>query len=102
MIIFLHITSRLIEQSKRMPAGKHQLGLEIKCNNSFEAFFIVLLTLRQKKTSFIFFSGVTKDEIGPLRTVVSGGIAGTTLWTLIFPADVIKSRQQVGFKSHCG
>ena len=42
------------------------------------------------------FSGVTKDEIGPLRTIVSGGIAGMTLWTLIFPADVIKSRQQVG------
>jgi hypothetical protein len=41
------------------------------------------------------FSGKTKDEIGPLRTIVSGGIAGTTLWTLIFPADVIKSRQQV-------
>jgi len=26
---------------------------------------------------------------------VSGGVAGTTLWTIIFPADVIKSRQQV-------
>lgn len=39
--------------------------------------------------------GKTKDEIGPLRTVVAGGMAGTTLWTIIFPADVIKSRQQV-------
>lgn len=39
--------------------------------------------------------GKTKDEIGPLRTVISGGIAGVTLWTLIFPADVVKSRLQV-------
>ena len=26
---------------------------------------------------------------------MSGGMAGTVLWTVIFPADVIKSRQQV-------
>jgi len=39
--------------------------------------------------------GKTKDEIGALRTVVSGGVAGVTLWTIIFPADVIKSRLQV-------
>ena len=39
--------------------------------------------------------GKTKDEIGPLRTVVAGGVAGVTLWTIIFPADVVKSRLQV-------
>ncbi len=38
---------------------------------------------------------MTKDEIGPLKTIVSGGVAGVTLWTIIFPFDVIKSRQQV-------
>jgi solute carrier family 25 ornithine transporter 2/15 len=37
----------------------------------------------------------TKDEIGPLKTVLSGGMAGVTLWTIIFPADVVKSRLQV-------
>ena len=42
-------------------------------------------------------SGKTKDEIGLFRTAISGGIAGVTLWTVIFPADVIKSRQQVFF-----
>ena len=41
------------------------------------------------------FIGKTKDDLGPLGTIVSGGIAGLTLWTIIFPADVIKSRQQV-------
>ena len=37
----------------------------------------------------------TKDELGPVGTIISGGVAGTTLWAVIFPADVIKSRQQV-------
>ena len=39
--------------------------------------------------------GKTKEEIGAVRTVVAGGVAGVTLWTLIFPADVIKSRLQM-------
>jgi len=39
--------------------------------------------------------GKTKDEIGLARTAISGGIGGTALWTLIFPADVVKSRMQV-------
>jgi len=39
--------------------------------------------------------GKTKDEIGMFKTWISGGIAGVVLWTAIFPADVIKSRQQV-------
>ena len=39
--------------------------------------------------------GKTKDEIGLLKTMISGGMAGIALWTVIFPADVIKSRQQV-------
>lgn len=39
--------------------------------------------------------GKTKDEIGPLRTVVAGGVGGTCLWVSIFPADVIKSRMQI-------
>ncbi|KAL7648737.1 UNVERIFIED_CONTAM: hypothetical protein RMT77_000644 [Armadillidium vulgare] len=39
--------------------------------------------------------GKTKDEIGPLRTVASGGIAGICFWISVFPFDVIKSRVQV-------
>jgi len=39
--------------------------------------------------------GKTKDEIGIFRTVIAGGMAGVTLWTVIFPADVVKSRLQV-------
>ena len=42
--------------------------------------------------NYLFF---LKEDIGPLRTVVAGGCAGVTLWTLIFPSDVVKSRLQV-------
>ena len=39
--------------------------------------------------------GQSKNDIGPARTIVSGGVAGVTLWVCIFPADVVKSRLQV-------
>ncbi|KAK3799352.1 hypothetical protein RRG08_063491 [Elysia crispata] len=39
--------------------------------------------------------GKNKDEIGPLRTIICGGVGGVSLWVLIFPADVVKSRVQV-------
>ncbi|XP_013779404.1 mitochondrial ornithine transporter 1-like [Limulus polyphemus] len=40
-------------------------------------------------------AGKTKDEIGPLRTIIAGGVGGVCLWVSIFPTDVIKSRVQV-------
>nr|CAD7572709.1 unnamed protein product [Timema californicum] len=39
--------------------------------------------------------GKTKDEIGPLRTMTAGAVGGMLFWTVIFPADVIKSRVQI-------
>ncbi|XP_046394205.1 mitochondrial ornithine transporter 1 [Ischnura elegans] len=39
--------------------------------------------------------GQSKDDIGPLKTMLAGGIGGVTFWLVIFPADVIKSRIQV-------
>lgn len=39
--------------------------------------------------------GKTKDEIGLVRTIISGGFGGVALWVAIFPADVVKSRIQV-------
>ena len=50
-------------------------------------------------------TGQSKEDLGPMGTIISGGVAGTTLWAIIFPADVIKSRQQVRNKSdayNCG
>ncbi|XP_061165500.1 mitochondrial ornithine transporter 1-like [Saccostrea echinata] len=39
--------------------------------------------------------GKTKDEIGPARTIVAGGVGGMCLWSAVFPTDVVKSRIQV-------
>uniref|UniRef100_A0A914YNB0 Mitochondrial ornithine transporter 1 n=1 Tax=Panagrolaimus superbus TaxID=310955 RepID=A0A914YNB0_9BILA len=39
--------------------------------------------------------GKSKDDIGLAKTAVSGAVGGSALWTLVFPADVIKSRMQV-------
>ncbi|XP_064481918.1 mitochondrial ornithine transporter 1-like [Ornithodoros turicata] len=39
--------------------------------------------------------GKTKEDIGVVRTIISGGIGGTCLWVVIFPADVVKSRIQI-------
>lgn len=44
--------------------------------------------------------GQSKDEIGPLNTMVAGAVGGVALWTAIFPADVIKSRIQVQSLTH--
>ncbi|XP_064637713.1 mitochondrial ornithine transporter 1-like [Lineus longissimus] len=39
--------------------------------------------------------GKTPDDIGPLKTVLCGGIGGVSLWVAIFPTDVVKSRIQI-------
>jgi solute carrier family 25 ornithine transporter 2/15 len=36
-----------------------------------------------------------RETVGPLGTVAAGAVAGLTLWTLVFPADVVKSRLAV-------
>lgn len=42
-----------------------------------------------------FASGRSKDELGPVPLMISGGIAGICLWLVIYPVDCIKSRIQV-------
>lgn len=39
--------------------------------------------------------GQTKDDIGIFKTMIAGSVGGITLWTAIFPIDVIKSRVQI-------
>lgn len=39
--------------------------------------------------------GQSKDDIGAVKTMIAGAVGGVTLWVMIFPADVIKSRIQV-------
>lgn len=42
--------------------------------------------------------GQNRDDIGWQKTMVAGAVGGTMLWLAIFPADVIKSRIQVGLQ----
>ncbi|XP_003782159.1 mitochondrial ornithine transporter 2 [Otolemur garnettii] len=42
-----------------------------------------------------FASGRSKDELGPAHLMFSGGVAGISLWLVVFPVDCIKSRIQV-------
>ncbi|KAF0717050.1 Aste57867_2522 [Aphanomyces stellatus] len=45
---------------------------------------------------FMDLSGIdSRRELHPLMVLASGGCAGATSWTIVFPADVIKSRMQV-------
>ncbi|CAK4078030.1 unnamed protein product [Aphanomyces euteiches] len=37
----------------------------------------------------------SRRELHPLAVLASGGFAGASSWTIVFPADVIKSRMQV-------
>ena len=69
--------------------------MQLICKNpKIDAASRKLLKYNFLTLSFVYL-GKTKDEIGMLKTWISGGIAGVVLWTVIFPADVIKSRQQV-------
>lgn len=39
--------------------------------------------------------GQNRDDIGWQKTMIAGGVGGSVLWLVIFPADVVKSRIQV-------
>uniref|UniRef100_A0A1B6IJU5 Mitochondrial ornithine transporter 1 n=1 Tax=Homalodisca liturata TaxID=320908 RepID=A0A1B6IJU5_9HEMI len=39
--------------------------------------------------------GKTKEECGTVPTMIAGAVGGFALWTVIFPADLVKSRIQV-------
>ncbi|XP_075055144.1 mitochondrial ornithine transporter 1-like isoform X1 [Mixophyes fleayi] len=45
--------------------------------------------------SFFTRSGKTKDELGIIPLMVSGGFGGISLWLVVFPVDCVKSRIQV-------
>ncbi|XP_018411967.1 PREDICTED: mitochondrial ornithine transporter 1-like [Nanorana parkeri] len=45
--------------------------------------------------SFFASNGKSKDELGPVALMISGGFGGTALWLAVYPLDCIKSRIQV-------
>lgn len=42
-----------------------------------------------------FASGKSKDDLGPVPLMLSGGFGGICLWLAVYPVDCIKSRIQV-------
>ncbi|XP_032171060.1 mitochondrial ornithine transporter 1-like isoform X1 [Mustela erminea] len=53
--------------------------------------------LREVPGYFLFFgaSGRSKDELGPVPLMLSGGVGGICLWLAVYPVDCVKSRIQV-------
>uniref|UniRef100_A0A803K2Z9 Solute carrier family 25 member 15 n=1 Tax=Xenopus tropicalis TaxID=8364 RepID=A0A803K2Z9_XENTR len=45
--------------------------------------------------SFFASGGKSKDELGPMALIVSGGFGGIALWLAVYPIDCVKSRIQV-------
>ncbi|MEE6472351.1 hypothetical protein FKM82_009585 [Ascaphus truei] len=45
--------------------------------------------------SFFIGGGKTKDELGVIPLMISGGFGGICLWLVVFPVDCVKSRIQV-------
>lgn len=44
-------------------------------------------------------AGQTKEDCGPVATIVAGAVSGIALWSVIYPIDVVKSRIQVSHES---
>ncbi|XP_044928747.1 mitochondrial ornithine transporter 1-like isoform X2 [Mustela putorius furo] len=42
-----------------------------------------------------FASGRSKDELGPVPLMLSGGVVGICLWLAVYPVDCVKSRIHV-------
>ncbi|XP_018497762.1 mitochondrial ornithine transporter 1 [Galendromus occidentalis] len=103
----------LRETSQCSGTSAFQLTGDIWRQEGLRGFFRGLTPtfVREMPGYFFFFGGyelsrsllappnVAKDDIGPIKTIIAGGIGGTCLWVSIFPADVIKSRMQISRKS---
>uniref|UniRef100_A0A7E4VL88 Mitochondrial ornithine transporter 1 n=1 Tax=Panagrellus redivivus TaxID=6233 RepID=A0A7E4VL88_PANRE len=106
------VKCKLQAQAELNPLAKHnafQICRQMYQINGVRSFFVGMTPtlVREVPGYFSFFGayefsrymftppGKTKDDIGLARTACSGAIGGMTLWTLAFPADVIKSRMQV-------
>ncbi|CAG7723868.1 unnamed protein product [Allacma fusca] len=105
----INIAASASAQLKLQSIGPWTLSRKIFVEEGFFGFYRGLTSTfaREMPGYFFFFGGYelsrhfltppgkTKDEIGPVRTMICGGIGGTALWTAIFPTDVVKSRIQV-------
>ncbi|XP_043927595.1 mitochondrial ornithine transporter 1 isoform X2 [Protopterus annectens] len=100
-----------MEASGKIPKGHNTVWSVIKTIFRTEGplgFFQGLTStwLREMPGYFFFFggyetsrsilaSGRSKDELGPVALMASGGVGGMCLWLAIYPIDCVKSRIQV-------
>uniref|UniRef100_A0A6M2DHE9 Putative mitochondrial carrier protein n=1 Tax=Xenopsylla cheopis TaxID=163159 RepID=A0A6M2DHE9_XENCH len=89
--------------------GPVKLTRQIVAQHGFRGLFVGLgATIAREMPGYFFFFGgyeltrelfrkpnETKDDIGWVKTMIAGAVGGCVLWTVIFPADVIKSRVQI-------
>ncbi|XP_033631767.1 mitochondrial ornithine transporter 1-like [Asterias rubens] len=96
-------------QKHTQRVGPWQITKSIIRNDGFRGMFQGLGStwLREMPGYFFFFGayeisrtmltpkGTSKDDLGPFRLMICGGMAGAGLWTAIYPIDLVKSRIQV-------
>lgn len=104
------------EANKTTSVRPIQLSKQIFKEGGVRAFYSGLssLLIREIPGYFVFFGGYelsrelftaenkTKNDIGIVKTAVSGGIGGIASWCVVFPADVVKSRIQVDASNALG
>lgn len=89
--------------------GPFQLTANVFQTEGFKGLFRGMVpTLVREMPGYFFFFGAyegtrellrkpnqKKEDIGLVKTMIAGGVGGTCFWTILFPADVAKSRIQV-------
>ncbi|XP_072259876.1 mitochondrial ornithine transporter 1-like [Pyxicephalus adspersus] len=76
------------------PLGFYQ-GLISTICREMPGYFVFFGGYELSKSFFASSGGKSKDELGPVELMISGGLGGSALWLVVYPVDCIKSRIQV-------
>ncbi|KAK2497559.1 hypothetical protein MC885_017050 [Smutsia gigantea] len=77
---------------KEGPLGFYQ-GLSSTLLREVPGYFLFFGGYELSRSFFA--SGRSKDELGPVPLMLSGGVGGICLWLAVYPVDCVKSRIQV-------
>jgi len=105
-------SQRELHKGKKVHSTPFSVCRQMYQTKGVKSFFVGMTPtlIREVPGYFFFFGGYetcryfftpegkSKDEIGMLRTAISGSVGGMLLWGIIYPADVVKSRMQVSGK----
>ncbi|XP_069615011.1 mitochondrial ornithine transporter 1-like [Ranitomeya imitator] len=76
------------------PLGFYQ-GLTSTICREMPGYFLFFGGYELSRSFFAASGGKSKDELGPVALMISGGCGGIALWLAVYPVDCIKSRIQV-------